>query len=135
MKNKVSPINTSGVKPWEYKVLIRPDVAPEHSKGGVHYSQQVRSQMQMGICKGTIVDMSRLAFNYDADMTTVIPESERPQIGMRVLFAKYAGGEIEGDDRVTYRMMNDKDILGQVVSEPDEDRCEHTTLTFAGVAA
>ena len=129
-ERKLSMLNTSGIKPWEYKVLIKPDLVPERSKGGIAYSDQIRSNMQMAICKGTIVDMSPLAFNYDVDMTTRIPPEARPQIGMRVLFAKYAGGEIEGEDRITYRMMNDKDILGEVVSELNEFREPVVPLAF-----
>ena len=134
-KNTLSPLNTSGIKPWEYKVLVRPDVVPEKSKGGVFYGDKERSQMQMGMCKGTIVDMSRLAFNYDVDMKTVIPKNERPQIGMRVLFAKYAGGEIEGADRVTYRIMTDKDVLGELLSESEDFQEPAVPLIFSGAAA
>jgi co-chaperonin GroES (HSP10) len=136
MTNKtISPLNTSGIKPWEYKVLVRPDEIPELSKGGIMYTSQIVDQMKRAMCKGTIVDMSRLAFNYDVDMTTVIPPEERPQIGMRVIFAKYAGGEIEGEDRITYRIMNDKDIMGQVVSEREEFEEPVVPLVFKGSAA
>jgi co-chaperonin GroES (HSP10) len=126
-------INTSGIKPWEYKVLVRPDIVSETSKGGIHYSEQVRQQMQNAMCKGTIVAVSRLAFNYDADMKTVIPPDERPTVGMRVIFAKYAGGEVIGDDHVTYRMLNDKDIMGEVTSRPDNHASAPAlTISFPG---
>ena len=128
----ISPLNLSGIRPWEYKIIVLPDEVDEKSRGGVLYDEKTRDQMQRGICKGTLVDMSRLAFNYDADMQTVIPVEERPTIGMRILFAKYAGAEIEGVDRRKYRIMNDKDAMGEVVLEDAPQDAEVIPLTFKG---
>lgn len=108
-----NPLNTSGIEPFEFKVLVRPDEVKSVTKGGIMLAQQTVQAMQFAICKGTLVALSPLAFNYDEGIT----DSDCPQPGARVLFAKYAGGEVEGRDGKTYRIMSDKDVMAFLTDE------------------
>lgn len=113
MTKESNPLNTSGIEPFEFKVLVRPDEVKQVTKGGIMLAQQTVQAMQFAICKGTMVALSPLAFNYDEGITN----SDCPQPGARVLFAKYAGGEVEGRDGKTYRIMSDKDIMAFLTDE------------------
>lgn len=114
--NKVVPIkpaelNGSGWDPSEYKVIILPiDLGDKFKIAGKVSSlvmpDPVKERDQFAQMEGLLVAVSPLAYTY-ADW----PEGARkPAVGDRVLFAKYAGAVIEGDDGQKYKMVNDKDI-------------------------
>jgi co-chaperonin GroES (HSP10) len=126
MTKESNPLNTSGIEPFEFKVLVRPDEVKKVSKGGIHYTQPTVDAMQFAVCKGTMIALSPLAFNYDEGIT----DSDCPQPGARVLFAKYAGGEVEGRDGKTYRIMSDKDIMAFLTDETVvDDEAERAAKT------
>lgn len=130
-QSATSGMNTSGIQPREYKVLVRPDEVEEVTKGGIVKAISTVEAEQRAICFGTLVANSPHAFNFEAGMEKIEP-------GTRVLYAKYAGGEVKGPaDGITYRIMNDKDIMGEIVHEGDSVADEVPILHFpgAGVAA
>ncbi len=96
----------SGITPFEFKVLIRPDVTKDKTQGGVYLPQDIQADQQRAIQKGTIEAVSPAAFSYH-----VWPADVRiPRVGDRVLYARYSGTLIEGKDGQDYRLINDKDI-------------------------
>tara|TARA_R110000803_G_scaffold184316_1_gene246664 strand:- start:1401 stop:1700 length:300 start_codon:yes stop_codon:yes gene_type:complete len=96
-------MNKSGISPLEYKVLIQPDEVEKQSSGGIVYTSDVVEQDQNAQVNGKLIEAGSLAFEqWDV----------KPGMGVRVLFAKYAGIYTEGDDGKMYRLINDKDILG-----------------------
>lgn len=105
-KKDVEVKHPSGITPFEFKVLIRPDVQEEKTKGGVYLPQDAREDQQRSIMKGKIEAMSAVAFSY-AEWPA---GTHLPKAGDRVLYARYAGTEIKGKDDVMYRLVNDKDI-------------------------
>lgn len=110
-----------GIKPFEFKVLVKPNKVEERTKGGIIRPDQVKDQMQVAVSKGRIVAVSPFAFTYfDPEVSTYEEVLERwpstPKIGDMVIFGRYCGAEIWGDDDEKYRIMNDKDIMA-VVSE------------------
>ena len=124
-------LNTSGIDPIEYKVLVRPDTVENRTKRGIELPDETVDARRRAVSIGTLVAASPYAFNFEAGMEPVIP-------GTRVLYAKYAGGEIKGPaDGITYRVMSDKDILGIIVREgsPDADEAPILHLAGAGMAA
>ena len=104
-------MNLSGIHPQEYKCLILPDKIEEKTAGGIIKPQTSRDRDQHAVTTGTLVDFSPIAFSFE---DRIYPW---PKKGNRVVYQKYAGSEIDGKDKQTYRLINDRDIYA--VLEPD----------------
>lgn len=99
-------VNTSGIIPTEFKVLVLPDPVEEKTKGGIIIPQNSLERETIAQTKGVLIALSPIAFTYEN-----FPANARlPQPGDRVSYAKYAGGFIDGKDGKQYRIMNDRDI-------------------------
>ncbi len=100
-------VNTSGIDPIEYKVVVRPEKAIERTKGGIVLPEVVVEKDQHAAMQGILVAVSPFAFSYEE-----WPKSARkPQPGDRVMWARYSGIIHKGRDGIEYRVMNDKDIM------------------------
>src|SRR3990167_9491861 len=98
--------SASGIIPTEFKVLLLPDTVEERTAGGIIKPAERVERDQYAAMEGVIIPASPLAFTYEN-----WPEGARkPQVGDRVIFAKYAGATVEGRDGVKYRLVADKDI-------------------------
>lgn len=108
-KPEVTALNLSGIDPLEYKVLVLPkkDDGTIKLKSGltIYKPDDVTERDQNAATEGVLIAASPVAFRYE-DGAPV------PQVGQTVIFAKYAGNSIEGADGQTYRLMNDKDVIG-----------------------
>lgn len=93
---------TSGIKPTEYRVLVKPDPVERKTAGGIVLPETVAEQREMAQQKGTLVATGGNAFEDWA--------GEVPKVGDRILFGKYKGFEAEGADGEKYRLCNDKDV-------------------------
>jgi len=100
-------MNKTGIKPIEYKVLIKPDKFEEKSGGGIYFPDDARDRLQHAQDRGTIIDCSDMAFS---DW-----KGRKPKIGEKVIFNKYSGSLInireKSDIGGDYRICNDKDIV------------------------
>ena len=94
-----------GIKPVEFNVLVEPDEVKERTDGGVIIPQMARDKEQAAAVHGRILAASPLAFTYDD-----WPMEQRPKVGDKVVFAKYAGMVVTGADGKSYRLVKDKDI-------------------------
>ena len=92
-----------GVRPVEFKVLVKPDSIDKVTRGGIIIPPQRQVLDEMAQIRGIIVGIGGNAFEDWRD---------NPQVGDKVYFAKYAGYLIVGNDGEEYRMLNDKDICG-----------------------
>lgn len=101
-------MNSSGIRPLEYHVLVRPQEVEEKTAGGVFLPSNTRDKEQHGQMEGVVVAMSPLAFNYDE----YPDKSYLPGIGSRVVFPRYQATEITGRDGAKYWLMKDKSIAG-----------------------
>ena len=103
--------NESGILPVEYKVLILPDEVPEKTESGILYRPETaREKEQWAQVKGELVEVGGNAFE---DWKGIAP-----QVGERVMFAKYAGiRDVEGADGKKYQICNDKDIIAVITKE------------------
>ncbi len=99
---------SSGITPIEYNVVVKPEKVAEQTSGGLYVPDAARERDQYGEHKGVLVEISPMAFEFD-DWPDDAP---KPQIGQRVIFVKYAGTLVQGDDGEDYRVMKDKDVLG-----------------------
>lgn len=102
-----------GIDVLEYNVLVLVKKFVDKTEGGVFLARtgdgDFGREEEAGK-EGMLVGMSPMAFTFD-DWPEGAP---RPQAGDEVIFARYSGkqSEFEGRDGRTYRVMNDKDILG-----------------------
>lgn len=99
-------MNPTGIRPIEYKVLIKVDEVNDRSAGGIFIPVERIEREQMAHDRGILVDVSDMAFS---DWV-----GRKPAIGQKIIFNKYAGSIIEfiNKDRTKekYRLCNDKDI-------------------------
>lgn len=110
-KLKIKPLPTHGIDPIEYKVVVRPveETGTIELKSGFKLIKpdDVRERDQHAAIEGEVVAVSPFAFSYEE-----WPASARkPELGDTVIFARYSGNTIKGNDGLDYRIMNDKDII------------------------
>lgn len=103
-------MNSSGIRPVEFNVLLRQDVVDEKSKFGLIKPAEVVEREKHSQTRGEIVDISPLAFNEDVWP----PGISKPKPGDRVAFARHAGTFIDGLDGEEYRVVKDKDIVALI---------------------
>lgn len=94
-------INKSGVLPVEFKILIEPEEVEEKTAGGIILAQVTKEKEQMAQVKGILIAIGGNAFE---------DWNDKPKIGDKVYFGKYAGYIVKGNDGKEYRLANDKDI-------------------------
>lgn len=100
-----------GFDPVEYNVLIAPEEVEEKTASGLYLPQQSKEREDLAQIRGLLVAASPLAFNFDEWPTNAPP---RPQPGDLVIYGKYAGILIKGDDGREYRLCKDKDVCAVV---------------------
>lgn len=101
--------NESGATPIGDYVLVRPDIAAEKSSGGIFIDPVTVDRHTLASETGILVAMGDQAFMWNADRTRKW-DGDRPEIGHRVYYNRYAGQVIKGDDGAIYRAMEDKCI-------------------------
>jgi chaperonin GroES len=105
--NPSAPLNASGIHPFEFKVLVKPDEFQRITKGGIIIPDPVVDMEKRAVYRGTLIDLSPTAFSYETwPEGTVLPKP-----GDKVLFGKYAGTTVKGKDGEEYRVLNDKDVI------------------------
>lgn len=97
-------MNTSGMKPINLNVLIRPDEVEDKTKGGLYIPDDARERDEHAQTRGTLIAMCPDAFGEMGD--------NKPVPGQRVIYAKYEGVSYKGDDGLTYRLVKDVDVVG-----------------------
>ena len=98
-------MHKTGIKPVEYKILIKVDESDE-KQGRILIPDSVREKEEIAGDRGILVAIGGMAFS---DW-----KGNKPKIGDRIIFNKYAGSLITSreEDRtlLKYRLCNDKDI-------------------------
>lgn len=108
-----------GFTPARYAVIIAPEVLEEKTAGGIIRPDVTREKEELATLRGRLVAMSPLAFTYH-DQPGVDPECRRhaypehPKAGDAVVFKKYAGILVKGEDGKEYRVCNDEDVVGVI---------------------
>ena len=101
--------NTSGLIPINDLVLVKTDMASLKTIGGLDLPDDVVERHQLSATSGVIAELGSEAFRWNADRTRPY-EGDKPKPGDRVLFEKYAGQLVKGDDGSSYRLVADKAI-------------------------
>lgn len=104
---KINPNNQSGVHPLGHAVLLK---TYEVKQGLVMIPQEVKERMVMAEQRAEVVEIGPMAW-FDEIRDGAPP---RAAIGDKVIFAKHSGYGVLGDDGVTYRCVNDRDIFLRV---------------------
>ncbi len=96
--------NKSGVHPLGHAVLLR---TYEVKQGRIELPESVRERLVMAEQRAVVVAIGPMAWR-DEVREGAPP---RAKIGDKVIFAKHSGYGVLGDDGVTYRCVNDRDIF------------------------
>ena len=96
-------MNVKELKPLGDRVLIKPTVEEEKSKGGILLPDTVSKEKPQ---VGEVLSVGPGATNKDGKM---IPMTVKK--GDKVVYAKYSGTDIKGDDDEDYLILSEKDIL------------------------
>lgn len=103
-------LNTSGIKPCEYKVLVLPQEIETKTKGGLLLPETKVEKDGFQRREGILVDMSPMAFSFPE-----WPEdAPKPKVGDRVMFARYQADEVIGRDGQNYWIMADKAVMATI---------------------
>lgn len=98
-------MNTSGIRPMEYKVLVQPIEVKRQTAGGLHLPDTEVEKSEYARTEGVLVAISPVAFSF-ANWGKAKP----PAPGDKVVFARYNAHEITGRDGAKYWLMNDTSI-------------------------
>lgn len=97
--------NKSGIRPVEFRVLIKQRKVEEKTRGGIFLPQDSKEKEQLAEMKATVIAVGGSAFS-----DWIQTEGGIPKVGDEILTARYAGVYAEGVDGEEYRIINDKDV-------------------------
>lgn len=99
-------MNIKELKPLGDRVLIKPKVEEEKSKGGILLPDTISKEKPQ---VGEILAVGPGGTNKDGKIIPMIVKK-----GDKVIYAKYSGTDIKGDDDEDYLILSEKDILATV---------------------
>ncbi len=102
--NEAEAHSAHGIQCLEYKVLVRPQKVEERTRGGIILPDETKDRDQTASMEGEVVGLSRLAFSFEVN-------APKAELGDTVVFQRFAGIRVTGNDGVEYRLMNDKDVV------------------------
>ncbi len=110
-------VNTSGIQPFDHRVLLLHDPVQE-KVGSIIMPDQERDKQKFAQTKATVIAMGDMAWGearYDAQRFGM--ETKFPEVGSRVLVGRFAGNTYKGADGKDYVLVNDEDVLAFLQSE------------------
>lgn len=102
--------NRSGGKPVGDHVLVLIDEAIEKTVGNIIIPGTTVADNQMRAETGTIVAMGSGAFYWNSERSRPWQGDDKPKVGDHIMFSRYAGRIINGNDGNQYRLILDKEI-------------------------
>ncbi len=97
-----------GFEPTEFNVVIAVPDAETKTAGGIILLEKDAEAKQAASMRGRLVAISPLAG--DA-VWPAMGDPQRPRAGDEVIFAKYGGVLVTGDDGREYRLCKDRDVI------------------------
>lgn len=107
-------MNKSGIIPAGHRVLVQPEEALKAKEGVIEIPDHIKDRHGMSQTAGRLIEVGPTA--WQADWAGNKPWAEA---GDRIMFAKFGGIQIRGDDGATYRLLNDEDIIAVISEELD----------------
>jgi co-chaperonin GroES (HSP10) len=112
--------NCNGISPSGYKVLIQPDeVKEEVSPGGIVIPESEREKYQNAQTTGVVRALGPYAWRDQPP--------EWAGIGDRILYDRYTGMSVSGEDGTEYRLINDTQVLAVISEEIKTGELERRT--------
>jgi chaperonin GroES len=122
---------STGIFPSGNRVVVKPDDIETTTAGGIFipeteaqkhaHAQSTGRLMAVGpdAWKHTTKTVERVIDGQWKPVERIITGYSEPfaEVGERVAFAKYGGLQVEGEDGLTYRILNDEDITARVSDE------------------
>lgn len=105
-----STLNNSGIRPVEYKVLVLPKEVERKTAGGLLLADSTVEKEEFGRMEGIMVAVSPMAFSFP-DWPADVP---KPQVGQRVMFARYQADKVIGRDGLDYWIMSDRSVIATI---------------------
>jgi chaperonin GroES len=96
-------MNKSGIRPVEYKVLVKPEAVEAQTAGGLYIPDSAKEKEKYAKERGDIIAIGSICFT-DPNWL------DYPKVGDKILFDKYAGATVKGQDGEDYRLISDKEI-------------------------
>jgi co-chaperonin GroES (HSP10) len=96
--------NESGIDPKGYRIVVFPDAIETKTKSGIittTVANELREEMAQ--IEGTVVAMGKSCFKEEPEPWCVV--------GDRIIFGKYSGLLVEGNDKKKYRIINDENVV------------------------
>ena len=120
--------NESGIYPCGNHILVKPDVIPEKTEGGIIVPPSEREKHKQMVAYGYVIALGPDCFIHSVETTERLIDNQlrlverrvtqysKPfaAIGDRISFAVHSGRYYMGIDGEEYRMMNDTDITALV---------------------
>jgi co-chaperonin GroES (HSP10) len=104
--------NACGWRPVTDHVLVLPDQPMRRSKAGVIIPDNITERRAAAAESGIMIAAGPDAFIWNADRTRKL-EHAGNLVGQRIVFNRYAGINLSGDDGQLYMMMVDRSIVGE----------------------
>lgn len=113
LAKSIGGLNTSGFDPLDLRVLVLPDpVSTKH--GSIHLPDSIVEQDRFAQTKATLIAVGDNAWEEAKDRA---PGFVPPRPGDRILYGKYSGQRLKGDDGKEYVILNDEDVLARLSKE------------------
>lgn len=103
--------NTSGIHPRGWALLVKPLEIEETTQGGIVIAQRTLDKEQAAQAQGVLIEKGSFAWNDE--------QEPRAEIGEMVVFSRYKGEVLTGNDGCTYRIINDKDVIAVIDNSLD----------------
>jgi co-chaperonin GroES (HSP10) len=100
-------VNTSGHYPVRDLVLVLPDEEVETKQGLIVIPESVKERSAQAQTYGFVVAHGESAFLFELKEYGVKTDIH---VGSRVMFAKYGGIMVKGEDGKSYRLLRDGDL-------------------------
>ncbi len=104
--------NTSGIVPFDHRLLILHDETKKQTAGGVWLPEQEVDKQKYAQTKATVIALGHMCWaeaKYDAQQWGV--NATFPEVGDRVLVGRYTGDTHKGVDEKEYTIINDSDVI------------------------
>jgi len=102
-------INNSGIEPTGGHILILPDATERQTAAGIIIPDTVADKEQAAATSGVVISIGASAW-VDID-----DGSPWAKVGDRVVYGRYAGKVLKGQDEVNYTLINDNDIIARLL--------------------
>lgn len=126
----MTELNTSGIEPLAYHVLVRMEKLAEKTQGGVFLPEQMKEREERAQSRGVVVAIGHGTWDF---MSPRPPEEHLPAVGDTVVFPRYSGMELKEemvDDDNIFRMIEDKSLCGWRKARPVAVAKEPVRLSF-----